>query len=55
MGDKISSRRAAEAVGVSGVPGRTEPITDPAQVAEFGAAVGWPVAIKAAYGAAGAA
>ena len=25
MGDKISSRRAAEAVGVSGVPGRTEP------------------------------
>ena len=53
MGDKISSRRAAEAVGVSGVPGRTEPITDPAQVAEFGAAVGWPVAIKAAYGGGG--
>ncbi len=53
MGDKISSRLAAEAVGVSGVPGRTEPITDPAQVAEFGAAVGWPVAIKAAYGGGG--
>ncbi len=53
MGDKISSRRAAEAVGVSGVPGRTEPITDPAQVAEFGAAVGWPLAIKAAYGGGG--
>jgi acetyl-CoA/propionyl-CoA carboxylase biotin carboxyl carrier protein len=53
MGDKISSRRAAEAVGVSGVPGRTEPITDPAEVAEFGAAVGWPVAIKAAFGGGG--
>jgi len=53
MGDKISSRRAAEAAGVSGVPGRTEPITDAAQVAEFGAAVGWPVAIKAAYGGGG--
>ena len=32
MGDKISSRHAAEAAGVSGVPGRTEPITDPSQV-----------------------
>ncbi len=53
MGDKISSRHAAEAVGVSGVPGRTEPITDPAQVAAFGAAAGWPVAIKAAYGGGG--
>jgi acetyl-CoA/propionyl-CoA carboxylase biotin carboxyl carrier protein len=53
MGDKISSRLAAEAVGVSGVPGRTEPITDASQVAEFGAAVGWPVAIKAAYGGGG--
>ena len=53
MGDKISSRRAAEAAGVSGVPGRTEPITDAAQVAEFGATVGWPVAIKAAYGGGG--
>ena len=53
MGDKISSRLAAEAAGVSGVPGRTEPITDPAQVAEFGAAVGWPLAIKAAFGGGG--
>ncbi|HTZ09826.1 MAG TPA: biotin carboxylase N-terminal domain-containing protein, partial [Acidimicrobiales bacterium] len=53
MGDKISSRRAAEAAGVSGVPGRTEPLTDPAQVAEFGAGHGWPVAIKAAFGGGG--
>jgi len=53
MGDKISSRHAAEAVGVSGVPGRTEPATDPAQVVAFGADYGWPVAIKAAFGGGG--
>jgi acetyl-CoA/propionyl-CoA carboxylase, biotin carboxylase, biotin carboxyl carrier protein len=53
MGDKISSRRAAEAAGVSGVPGRTEPLRDPSEVAEFGASHGWPVAIKAAFGGGG--
>jgi acetyl-CoA/propionyl-CoA carboxylase biotin carboxyl carrier protein len=53
MGDKISSRRAAEAVGVAGVPGRTEPVTDPAEVVSFGDQFGWPVAIKAAFGGGG--
>jgi acetyl-CoA/propionyl-CoA carboxylase biotin carboxyl carrier protein len=53
MGDKISSRRAAEAVGVSGVPGRTEPVHDPAEIVAFGSDVGWPVAIKAAFGGGG--
>ncbi|HEX5267077.1 MAG TPA: biotin carboxylase N-terminal domain-containing protein, partial [Acidimicrobiales bacterium] len=48
MGDKISSRHAAEKVGVSGVPGRSEPVTDPREVVAFGDEVGWPVAIKAA-------
>ena len=53
MGDKISSRRAAEAAGVLGVPGRTEPVTEAGEVAEFGAVFGWPVAIKAAFGGGG--
>jgi acetyl-CoA/propionyl-CoA carboxylase biotin carboxyl carrier protein len=53
MGDKISARHAAERVGVSGVPGTTEIITDPQQVREFGAEFGYPVAIKAAYGGGG--
>jgi acetyl-CoA/propionyl-CoA carboxylase, biotin carboxylase, biotin carboxyl carrier protein len=53
MGDKISARLAAERVGVAGVPGTTELITDPEQVRTFGAEFGWPVAIKAAYGGGG--
>ncbi len=53
MGDKISSRLAAERAGVAGVPGRSEPLTDPEQVVTFGQEHGWPVAIKAAYGGGG--
>ena len=53
MGDKISARLAAEAVGVLSVPGTTELITDPAQIEAFGAEYGYPVAIKAAYGGGG--
>ena len=53
MGDKISARQAAERVGVSGVPGTTDLITDPSQVRDFGAEHGYPVAIKAAYGGGG--
>ena len=53
MGDKISARQAAERVGVSGVPGTTDLITDPAQVRAFGDEFGYPVAIKAAYGGGG--
>ncbi|MBM36571.1 MAG: carbamoyl phosphate synthase [Acidimicrobiaceae bacterium] len=53
MGDKISARRAAEKVGVNGVPGTTEIIQDPDEVRRFGEEHGYPVAIKAAYGGGG--
>ncbi len=53
MGDKISSRVAAERAGVAGVPGRSQVLASPDEVVEFGEAHGWPVAIKAAYGGGG--
>ena len=53
MGDKISSRHAAEKAGVSGVPGRSEVLVSPDEVIAFGDEFGWPVAIKAAYGGGG--
>ncbi len=53
MGDKISSRLAAEKAGVAGVPGRSEPVQDPNEIIAFGDESGWPVAIKAAFGGGG--
>ena len=53
MGDKISSRLAAERAGVASVPGTTTPITDPREIVEFGEQFGYPIAIKAAYGGGG--
>ncbi|MHB2029279.1 MAG: acetyl-CoA carboxylase biotin carboxylase subunit, partial [Acidimicrobiales bacterium] len=53
MGDKISSRLAAEAAGVKGVPGRSKTLLHADEVVDFGNEVGWPVAIKAAFGGGG--
>jgi acetyl-CoA/propionyl-CoA carboxylase, biotin carboxylase, biotin carboxyl carrier protein len=53
MGDKISSRLAAEAAGVEGVPGRSQTLKSAKEVVEFGDEFGWPVAIKAAFGGGG--
>jgi acetyl-CoA/propionyl-CoA carboxylase biotin carboxyl carrier protein len=53
MGDKISSRLAAQRAQVAGVPGTTEVTTSAEQIVAFGEEHGWPVVIKAAYGGGG--
>jgi acetyl-CoA/propionyl-CoA carboxylase biotin carboxyl carrier protein len=53
MGDKVSSRRAAQRGGAPIVPGTTEFATSADEIRTFGAEHGYPLVIKAAYGGGG--
>ncbi|MAT06420.1 MAG: carbamoyl phosphate synthase [Acidimicrobiaceae bacterium] len=53
MGDKVSSRLAAERGGAPIVPGTTEFAQGPDEIRDFGNSNGWPVCIKAAFGGGG--
>jgi acetyl-CoA/propionyl-CoA carboxylase biotin carboxyl carrier protein len=53
MGDKVSSRLAAQRGGAPIVPGTTEFAKGADDIREFGDAHGWPVCIKAAFGGGG--
>jgi acetyl-CoA/propionyl-CoA carboxylase biotin carboxyl carrier protein len=53
MGDKVSSRLAAQRGGAPIVPGTTQFAKGPAEIREFGDEHGWPVCIKAAFGGGG--
>ncbi len=53
MGDKVSSRLAAQRGGAPIVPGTTEFAKGPDDIRAFGDSHGWPVCIKAAFGGGG--
>jgi acetyl-CoA/propionyl-CoA carboxylase biotin carboxyl carrier protein len=53
MGDKIASRIAVDAAGVTAVPGTREPLASVDEVRDFAHTHGYPVAIKAAHGGGG--
>ncbi len=53
MGDKVSSRLAAQRGGAPIVPGTTQFAEGPDEIRDFGNEFGWPVCIKAAYGGGG--
>ncbi|NCM97866.1 MAG: acetyl/propionyl/methylcrotonyl-CoA carboxylase subunit alpha, partial [Rhodobacterales bacterium] len=53
MGDKITSKKIAQAAGVSTVPGHMDLIADAAEAARIAAEIGYPVMIKASAGGGG--
>ncbi|MEO0024847.1 MAG: hypothetical protein RL196_1288 [Actinomycetota bacterium] len=53
LGDKVSARHVAEKVGAPLAPGTINPVSGAAEVLEFVAQHGVPVAIKAAFGGGG--
>ena len=53
MGDKIESKKLADAAGVSTVPGHMDTIADVAEAVKIAGEVGYPVMIKASAGGGG--
>ncbi|MCL2423642.1 MAG: ATP-grasp domain-containing protein [Micrococcales bacterium] len=53
LGDKVSARHIAARAGAPLVPGTPDPVDDAAQIHQFAAQHGLPVAIKAAFGGGG--
>jgi acetyl-CoA/propionyl-CoA carboxylase, biotin carboxylase, biotin carboxyl carrier protein len=53
MGDKVSSRIAAQKANVPMVPGTVEFLKGPSDIRAFGAEFGYPIVIKAAFGGGG--
>jgi len=53
MGDKIASKKLAQAAGVSTIPGWNEAIDTPEQAVQIAQGIGYPVMIKASAGGGG--
>ena len=53
MGSKISARSLMEAAGVPVIPGANRPVPTVEEAVEIAAAIGYPVAVKAAAGGGG--
>jgi len=53
MGDKIESKKLADAAGVSTVPGHMDTIADVAEAVKIAGEIGYPVMIKASAGGGG--
>jgi acetyl-CoA/propionyl-CoA carboxylase, biotin carboxylase, biotin carboxyl carrier protein len=53
LGDKVSARHIAKAVGAPLAPGTDGPVSGPGEAAAFAAQYGLPIAIKAAFGGGG--
>ncbi len=53
LGDKTAARRLAQKAGIPVVPGTEDPLTDVDRIASVGAAIGFPLIVKAAFGGGG--
>ncbi|MDW3205886.1 MAG: acetyl/propionyl/methylcrotonyl-CoA carboxylase subunit alpha [Alphaproteobacteria bacterium] len=53
MGDKIESKKIAQAAGVNTVPGHLEAVTDPEEAVRISKEIGYPVMLKASAGGGG--